>query len=229
MPRPSESDRPRLLVVAEGDPGELGRQPNAVSIDIRASERGELFRWPWDVLVVVIPGTSLGPVEWSLARWAALGRPEIVFVSSQLAALPFAATGVRYLVPAPAAQEWLGEHGLALARFSRARRALAEASQGLPRSPAEEEGEPPGLFQAEQQFRTTYIQMLLARSATRREAAQRARVAYRTFCHILEKLGLSSRKLRRQELALGEDPSLSLTDEGAAPKYPPREKPNDKL
>src|SRR2546423_14351754 len=111
------------------------------------------------------------------------------------------AAGVRYVVSEAEAADWLLEHAPALAAYSRARRALLEATDRLPHRLALAQGpeeEPVGLFHAEQQFRTSYIQMLLARSGSRREAALKARIAYRTFCHILEKLGISSRRVRGQ-------------------------------
>src|SRR5436190_2316955 len=64
-----------------------------------------------DILVVGLGGGSLTALEWSLARWSALGRPELVFVSADVASDPLArglgAAGVRYVLPAPGAVRWL--------------------------------------------------------------------------------------------------------------------------
>jgi hypothetical protein len=175
-----------------------------------------------DILVVGLAGASLAALEWALARWSALGRPELVFVCADVATDPYAcglaAAGVRYVISENIALGWLREHAPALAEFARARRALQAATQRLPAAPTAGcplgDVEAPGLFQAEQSFRATYIQALLARSRSRRDAAQKARIAYRTFCHILEKLGISSRKVDRQRLAITDDPLLSLPMNG---------------
>jgi hypothetical protein len=176
---------------------------------------------PCDILVVGLAGPSLAALEWSLARWSVLGRPEMVFVSADVGSDPYAcglaAAGVRYVISRKVAVCWLREHAPALADFARARRALQAATSRLPPAPAAGALDgtlPLGLFQAEQSFRATYIQTLLARSQSRRDAAQKARIAYRTFCHILEKLGISSRKVDRQRLAVADDPLLSLPMDG---------------
>jgi hypothetical protein len=186
-----------------------------------------------DILVVGLRGRSLGALAWALAHWVALGGPELVFVSADAATDPFArglgAAGVRYVLSEQGVADWLCEHAPALTAFSRARRALLAARERLPAAPCPAEGdagaEPLGLFQAEQRFRAAYIQTLLARSRSRREAAQKARIAYRTFCHILEKLGISSRKLNRQSLAIGNDPLLSLPIDEQSSQHDRREYP----
>jgi hypothetical protein len=186
-----------------------------------------------DILVVGLRGRSLGALGWSLAHWVALGRPELVFVSADVATDPFArglgAAGVRYVLGEQGVVDWLSQHAPALSAFTRARRALLAARERLPATPCLVEGdagaEPLGLFQAEQRFRAAYIQTLLARSRSRREAAEKARVAYRTFCHILEKLGISSRKLNRQSLAAGNDPLLSLPIDEPSSQHGPRDYP----
>jgi hypothetical protein len=226
-------DRPRIVVVGEGEVRAAGRlAPLGVVVVDACLGTGVAPPPSCDVLVVVLSGTSLVALEWALARWSALGQPELVFVCGQLTAQPFGeglgAAGVRYVVSEAAAADWLLEHGRALADFTRARRALGEAARRLPPSPdtAPDSELPLGLFQAEQKFRSTYIRLLLARSATRREAADKARVAYRTFCHILEKLGISSRKARGQELAIPDDPSVSLTENADAQNHHPGESPS---
>jgi hypothetical protein len=197
--------------------GEAARRLSAFRVsvvDIRTGEPGS----GCDVLVVGLRGGSLGTLEWALLHWTDLGRPELVFVSADVTGDPFArglvAAGVRYVLGQDEAVDWLCVHAPALTAFTRARRALLAAREQLPEVPRPAAGdagaEPLGLFQAEQRFRAAYIQTLLARSRSRREAAQKARVAYRTFCHILEKLGISSRKFNRQRLAIANDPSLAL-------------------
>jgi hypothetical protein len=187
-------------------------------VDVNRVGASERLPHACDLLLVGLSGTSLAALEWSLAHWASLSWPEMVFVSSDQATDPTAtglgAAGARYVLAENTAAAWLLEHAPALADFARARRALIEASRRLPSPPSAPMGDPAqapvGLFQAEQQFRMTYVRMLLASSASRREAAVKARIAYRTFCHILEKLGISVRKIRRQKLAGLDDPSVAL-------------------
>jgi hypothetical protein len=197
--------RPTVVVVDHRGSGmvQLARRLEAFSV-ILVSSHGAFPEQSADVLVVPLSAGSMATLEWALASWTALGRPEMVLVAGDRSTDPLAqglsAAGVRYVLGEEEAAPWLLEHVPALVAYTRAQRALLEATERLPRracpAPLTPDEEPIGLFHAEQQFRTTYIQMLLARSSSRREAALKARIAYRTFCHILEKLGISSRKQR---------------------------------
>jgi hypothetical protein len=216
LPRPSPAaaasegaELPRIVIV--GDPSqriwELAHRLAPFTIAVidpsPSASAAHDVGGPWDILVVGISGISLAALEWSLARWPALGRPEMVFVSRNAPGDPLDsgldAAGIRYLMGADLAPEWLLEHAHVLAEFARARRAFCDATLRLPKVPvaatAMQHGEPVALYQAEQCFRAAYVKVLLASSPSRQEAARKARVAYRTFCHILEKLGISSRKL----------------------------------
>jgi hypothetical protein len=229
-------EKPRIAIV--GDRRQISSEtarrlaPLTVAlVDVTSSSSQVAFGALCDILVVGLSGSSLAPLEWSLARWSALGGPELVILSGDLVTDPLArglgAAGVRYVLAEQTAADWLLEHAPALSEYSRARRALAEATSRLPGPPRPSAPGPAsetlGLFQAEQSFRATYIKTLLARSSSRREAALKARVAYRTFCHMLEKLGISSRKIQRQRMAFQNDPLLSLTDNDCAHQHGARE------
>jgi hypothetical protein len=157
-----------------------------------------------DLLVVALLAGA-ETLQTCLAAWRRLGQPEIVFLTGDGAARPLAealgCAGVRYLVEEASGARWLVKHAAALAEHARARRWVAETRARLPhphRPPSTEVEEdrrpaPARLFSAEQSFRTAYLQLLLATSRTRREAAEKAGIPYRTLCHLMEKLGLSMR------------------------------------
>jgi hypothetical protein len=153
-----------------------------------------------DVLVVMLSGATLGALEWSLARWADFGSPELVFVAdgavAQSTASALAAAGAQYILSGRNGLPWLLQHAPALSAYARAQRSLAQAAARIPGATrpipcVEDVKEIPGLFQAEQDFRRSYVQLLMMRSPSRKHAARAAGVPYRTFCHVLEKLGLS--------------------------------------
>ncbi len=155
-----------------------------------------------DVLVVVLSGVSQEVLSWVLGSWHELGGPELVFMtpsdSLHPAAAALTAVGARYVVADNDAATWLHENSTALAEFARARRAMERALLRRP-PPTSPDGEchtrvGVGLADAEQRFRTTYLEALMSTSATRRQAAERARVPYRTLSHMLEKLGIPTRR-----------------------------------
>ena len=148
---------------------------------------------PFDIAIVEL-GAGLSSLDWSLQMRGALGQPELVFVADS--AVDAGAAGLRELgigpiLTATSLTDWLTHAAPSLVKMARARRALVEAGAALPRVPDDDAPPSLGLFAAEQRFRESYVRALIGRTNSRRDAAAEAHICYRTFCHIIKKLGLT--------------------------------------
>jgi hypothetical protein len=151
-------------------------------------------------VVVVSLSRDVRPLCWALELRAALGEPEVVVTTrdpSGPLALALNAVGITQLLACDGVAAWLREAIPALAATARARRAVALAKASRPGPPADGVvAATLPLFEAEGRFREAYLRALLALSGSRRAAAERARVPYRTFCKMLEKAGVQPARER---------------------------------
>lgn len=150
-----------------------------------------------DLLGVRLRTADLMPLEWALSIHQKIGCPEIFFIADDVRTdgATFAglrALGFKRLIPLSMLERWLCLTALPLARLARARRTFQEAERILDdiSSMAVPLDAPNGLFLEEQRFRETYLRALLAETGSRRLAADRARVPYRSFCQMLQKAGI---------------------------------------
>ncbi len=174
---------------------------------------------PFDVVIVTLSDENLENLSFSLRMRKSLGQPEVVFVTDDLAgpiASGLAELGIELIIPLHLASEWLVQELPTLTLMARTRRAhhAAKARLGLKRSTFSPElRATSGLFAAERTYRETYVRALLASTDSRREAAAKARVSYRTLSHILTKLGITSRSSR-------ESPDVADEPENSAEPAP---------
>jgi len=176
---------------------------------------------PFDVVVVTLSDENLETLSYSLLMRKKFGHPEVVFVTDDLEgpiASGLSELGVELIIPQHLAIEWLVQELPTLTIMARTRRVhrAAKARLGLARSTCcPDLRATSGLFVAERKYRETYIRALLASTNSRREAAAKARVSYRTLSHILTKLGISARSSREPADAADEpdEPVESAPDE----------------
>jgi hypothetical protein len=148
------------------------------------------------VTIIRLGRHQLEALSWGIAAQEQLGYPELVFVVDSLddpAAQCLRACGVQRIFTEAGCCEWLGKTGHLLAEIARGRRAqrtLASLPLPPPEQPAAFEAPLPALFEAEQRFREAYVRRLMASGCSRKEAAARAGVPYRTLCSILATIGL---------------------------------------
>ncbi len=173
----------------------------AAQLATSLTECTNTYPHPYDVILVDLSDLDLEPLSWALQVRAALGQPELVFMtydSSDPVSSGLQELGLEYVVPADDAARWVAEHAPSLATMARSKRAFNDAKERVTHAAERLHGTasdtPPtfGLFEAEQRFRETYVRALLGRASSRQEAASLARLSYRTLCHILSKLGLSA-------------------------------------
>ena len=148
-----------------------------------------------DILLVVVGHGDLQSLSLALTAISELDYPETVFVTEHRHDMPAAClrhVGIQSILSESEAESWLPAAIPPLADIVRARRALRAAEARRPKLAGERPAGPhdAGLFEAEQVFREVYVRTLLAQTGSRKEAAARARVPYRTFCQILSKLGV---------------------------------------
>lgn len=152
----------------------------------------------YDVLLVDFGEEDYKPLAWALSMRRLIGCPELVFVADDPGApicIGVREVGLRNIIASSSAAAWL--HGAVpmLASITRSRRVLQSARaalrQAVPLPEFWDDFTPRPLFEAEGQFRESYVRALLACTNSRREAAMVAGLSYRTFCQILSKLGLS--------------------------------------
>jgi hypothetical protein len=154
---------------------------------------------PIDITVPLVSPSDLCALSWSISANSSLGNPELVLVCDSVdrsggLGLTLDQLGLDRVMDLPTASDWLPRASHALAAVARARRALFQAQRIVPAvSPTAHHGRlRGGLFAQEQMFREVCIRILLAETASRRIAAERAGVPYRTFCQIMAKLGIAT-------------------------------------
>jgi hypothetical protein len=151
-----------------------------------------------ELLIVRVETRDLACLGWALTEHHRLGRPELLFLVDSLldpAAVSLAQLGLSPIVPcSDDAGDVAAVAGL-LIQICRGRRAkerlpdVMKRSEAPPHAAMDARG---GLFTAEQAFRETYVRALLVSSDSRRQAAERAGVPYRTFCQIAASLGITA-------------------------------------
>ncbi len=173
----------------------LARVARVTFMDPAADIQSSLGLGERTIDVVVLTAASVGTFAQALLCDPRFGLPESVFVvdhdwSPERFVLE--SMGFRYVVSRRDLTGWLPSVVSRLCELSRARRTAHEAAASRPPPP-----DPPGaapvlqdlpLHLAETRFREAYFRLLLARYGSRREAAEHARVPYRSFCAMLRKL-----------------------------------------
>lgn len=150
----------------------------------------------WDVIIVDVAPGNLALVEYALREWDNLGTPEVVVAPSRPCASiesALAHFGIHYIMPLDVACSWIPQTIHSLAALARARRSEKTARSALAETPPPLRRNSPEihpLFTAESSFREAYLRLLVARSATVREAAAAAGVPYRSFQRMLTTYGI---------------------------------------
>jgi len=166
-----------------------------------------------DVVLVRIPAGDLDLISVALSARTNLREPEYVFVvesPANPACSALIAVGIKRVLVMEDVSQWIAEAALPLAKIARACAALREARAEVPPLPetgANSSDPPRGLFEAERRFRETYVRVLMAKMQLRTQAAEYARVPYRTFFQIVRKLGI---EVERQKRAASEVQTNSL-------------------
>jgi hypothetical protein len=151
----------------------------------------------FDVIVSVVDADSLDALALICQRHGSLGYPELVFVVDhwwQPEAQALRSAGLERILWAHRAPAWLAAAVPSLAGLARANRLRVAAMTQIPALPEEAFNWPPRqiatLPQAESRYREAFLRLLLTTEGSRRAAAQRAGVPYRSFCQMLRKLGI---------------------------------------
>jgi hypothetical protein len=152
-----------------------------------------------DVVVILLATSCLKPLTWALSMHVLLQEPEYVIIlddQNDPASFALQALGVGRLMSRADGATWLASNLADLTCLARARRLMKTAAERLSQPTDTDKLSQPGqgLFAAEQRFREAYVRAVLATTTSRAVAAQRARLPYRTFCHILNKLGGSDQE-----------------------------------
>ena len=149
---------------------------------------------PFDV--ALLRSQDIAPSFHSLFGDAELGFPEPIFVVDEATSpnrFAIASLGFRYILPMAQLSTWLPGALPRLCALSLARRLTASAHENAPQPPLAGAGNLPSgdcLHAAETRFRETLLRLLLAEHGTRRKAAEKAGVPYRSFCEMLRKLDI---------------------------------------
>jgi hypothetical protein len=211
---PSRSHPPsgRILLVTPGGAAEphldrLGEritESSTLPVDICSSWRrlqqllDPQSSVPIDLVFVRVHRFDLRPLSWVLRARHAFPHAEVVLLVDTLAdatAKCLSSLGTRFVVPLAGSANLILDAVVPWVEVSRGRRAQERVDSLFAEAAVvpEPHGSPPpegGLYQAEQGFREAYIRLVLTASASRREAASRARIPYRTFCQILRRLDI---------------------------------------
>jgi hypothetical protein len=214
--RRADSEQEIAVVIVDGDGERVVRLARALRTRINARCTGVspdatmsdmlLRQGPFDIALINAGEPALGALSFAVSHAAALGCPQMTFFASELSdpavwALRDVAGDRMFsesdIVP------WLEEAGELLADLARSRRVQAQARRALERLQAPrmdvEAGESLTLYRAESRFRESYIRALLLTEGSRKAAAQRAGVPYRTFIYILSKLGMTETRLSSED------------------------------
>lgn len=191
---------PHVLVLMPDGPGrtQLVRDIAAaarISILDRASSIPELA--PVDIALLHVDHVvqACGP----LLCDPRLGSPEIVFVVDQAGSpqhLALKSRGFQYVASQDVLSQWLPTVLTQLSSVARARRIVLDACTEGPMAPelpalkVNRQTHALRLREAEATFRAVFLRSLLAECGSRRKAADTAGVPYRSFCHMLRKLGI---------------------------------------
>jgi hypothetical protein len=147
--------------------------------------------------VAVLHADSLDLACGLLFKDPDFGWPEIVFVVDEEWSpqhLALRSRGFRHVVSREHLSGWLPTVLAALSALARARRmvldAFADGPEALPLFARSHRARALRLRQAETSFREAFMRSLLAECGSRREAAEKAGVPYRSFCEMLRKLGI---------------------------------------
>jgi hypothetical protein len=158
-----------------------------------------------DLLIVSLAAGDLSTLGWALAAHVRLGSPELLFIVESArdpAAASLTQLGLAPVLAHDEAAGWGGAIARLLVEIRRGRRAREQLEGLLAQLEARRKRETTprsSLHAAEQRFRETYVRALLATSESRREAAERAGLPYRTFCQIALSLGLGQPASRKQK------------------------------
>ena len=153
-----------------------------------------------DVALIELGGGAGQSLQWAGTIASQNPFTEIIFFAQNPLAPDTAAAlsiGINRVLHESTMLHWLRHSLPLLGRAASLRRASHDAlASCLPLPPlvttTTGKAPPVPLRVAESQFREVYLRRLLADTGSRREAARRAGVPYRTLCEIITKLGIST-------------------------------------
>jgi hypothetical protein len=201
-------ERGRSLTVGLPEPHRVVLVPPHGLCSVLADKRRH-----FDIVLLWAEPECLDGLAFIYQRHESFGFPEIVFVvedQRQPEAQALRSSGLQRVLPRGSAVQWLSTAASPLAALAKANRLQREALKRIPPLPNDcpdgDASNIPSLPHAESRYREAFLRLLLATTGSRRAAAAKAGVPYRSFCHMLRKLGIEPRSIiELDEVTAGQD------------------------